>query len=215
MENSLQETYRYHHGTFRREGLAIFKDLRGEYLRARIGEGKRVLDIGCRDGALTLTYAKGNEVVAADIDSVALKALEGIMGIKTMQMDLNGTWELPAHSFDVVVAAEVLEHLYYPGRVLERITGVLKNDGMLIGSVPNAFSLKNRIRLLFGRKHNTPLADPTHINHFSRAELTALFKEYFQKVEIVPVGRYAFLENIFPGLFSFMMLFCVKNPKQI
>src|SRR3989344_1684280 len=145
--DALDKTYRLHHESGGRYDRSLFKDTRGHFLRTRIGKEKRVLDIGCRDGVLTSTYSAGNDVTGVDIDGKALQTAKDNLGIKTMQFDLTEDWPLSDNSFDFVVAGEVLEHLYFPERVVERIARVVKADGALLGSVPNAFSLINRVRL--------------------------------------------------------------------
>jgi 2-polyprenyl-3-methyl-5-hydroxy-6-metoxy-1,4-benzoquinol methylase len=207
MNESQRDIYRYHHKTNREEGFSILKGERGKLLNELVGSGKTVLDIGCRDGALTKYFVSGNKVLGVDIDDVAL-AEAAKLGIETLKIDLNGDWkEIAWRKFDVVVAGEVLEHLYYPERVLERIKRVLNPGGSLIGSVPNAFSVKNRLRYLIGTKRHTPLSDPTHINHFHIIELREMLKKYFKKVEIVGLGRYQRLSRVAPGLFSFDLFF--------
>lgn len=212
--SGMQETYRHHHTTGNRLGKTVAEESRGAFLRERIGTGKKVLDIGCRDGVLTKTYAKGNDVLGLDIDDEALAIAERELGIKTKQVDLNGEWDVPENAFDVVVAGEVIEHLYFPELVLEKITAALKDDGVLLGSVPNAFSLQNRVRLLLGKKGSTPLHDPTHINHFSHTELKELLEKYFEEVRLYPEGNYAWLDEYFPGWFSFMMFFETRKPRR-
>jgi 2-polyprenyl-3-methyl-5-hydroxy-6-metoxy-1,4-benzoquinol methylase len=133
------------------------------------------------------------------------------LGIETMSIDLNGDWEqLSGRRFDVVVAGEILEHLYFPKHILAKIASVLEPGGMLIGSVPNAFSLKNRVRYALGRKEDTPLADPTHINHFSVPELQALLKEHFKDVTIIGLGRYTRLARLNPQHFAFDLVFIAR-----
>ncbi|MEK7662222.1 MAG: class I SAM-dependent methyltransferase [Patescibacteria group bacterium] len=207
---SLEEIYRTHHVTRRGTDFVLEKDFRGEFFKELIGSEKRVLDIGCRDGALTASYCFGNDVLGVDIDSSSLSRASSRLGIKTKQIDLNGDWGLPLSSFDAVVAAEVIEHIYYPEIVFEKIHRVLKSGGILVGSVPNAFSLANRLRYMRGTKNGTPLSDPTHINHFSRTELKRLLERNFRDIRIIPVGRFAFLDRLFPGLFSFMLVFSAR-----
>jgi 2-polyprenyl-3-methyl-5-hydroxy-6-metoxy-1,4-benzoquinol methylase len=127
-------------------------------------------------------------------------------------MDLNGDWnELKDRKFDIIVAGEVLEHLYYPGNVLSKVKSHLHNGGLFIGSVPNAFSLKNRFRYLLGKKKNTPLEDSTHINQFSYKEIKNILSSHFKEVEIVGLGKYKLLANRFPNLFAFDLFFICKN----
>lgn len=205
-----KDIYEQHHKTNREAGFSILKEERGELLKELIGTGKMVLDIGCRDGALTKHFIHGNQVLGVDIDEVALKEAAKL-GIQVKSMDLGGDWsELQGLEFDVVVAGEVLEHLYFPGQVLTKIIGHLKPGGKLIGSVPNAFSVKNRLRYLRGSRKHTPLYDPTHINHFSAQELRGLLREYFSKVTILGLGRYKRLAKLSPNLFSFDLFFVAQ-----
>jgi 2-polyprenyl-3-methyl-5-hydroxy-6-metoxy-1,4-benzoquinol methylase len=210
---ALESMYAHHHSENRGDGFVLMGDERGAFLKDHTGKGKRVLDIGCRDGALTSSFIEGNTVTGIDIDSSALQRASAL-GIKTQQVDLNGEWRISPNSFDVVVAAEVLEHLYYPRLVMEKIQNVLKKEGTLLGSVPNAFSIKNRLRYMCMQKKGTPLEDPTHINHFIVAELHALLSEFFEEVHIYGIGRFKRLIHISPQLFAFDLMFEAKYPKK-
>ncbi|OGD67256.1 hypothetical protein A2442_00595 [Candidatus Campbellbacteria bacterium RIFOXYC2_FULL_35_25] len=211
--DSLKKIYTEHHRDGGRRGKTLFGDERGSFLRERIGKGKRILDIGCRDGELTKTYCAGNSVLGVDVDEESLEKAKSQLNIETKHLNLYEDWGFLENSFDIVVAGEILEHLYYPEKIIQKISFILKPEGALLGSVPNAFSLKNRIRLFFGKKKATPLHDPTHINHFSRRELNNLFKKYFNDVGLFPLGRFISLDKIWPGMFSFMILFEAKNKK--
>lgn len=212
MTESQRDIYRHHHLTNREPGFSILKAERGTLLKKLIGKNKTVLDIGCRDGALTKYFVEGNKVLGVDIDDVAL-AETAKLGIETKKLDLNGDWsELAGRKFDVVVAGEVLEHLYYPDEQLKKISNLLNSNGMLIGSVPNAFSLRNRFRYLKGTKRHTPLSDPTHINHFSSTDLSLILSHNFPSVEILGLGRYHTLAKAWPSFFAFDLFFiCHKS----
>lgn len=211
MNTSTQKIYEEHHSKNRPEKFSILEIERSNLLKKYIGKGKKVLDIGCRDGNLTRYFLEGNMVTGVDIDENALKKANDL-GIKTICIDLNGDWnELKGQKFDIVVAGEILEHLYYPEKVVEKVISLIGPEGMFVGSVPNAFSLKNRFRYLLGEKIFTPLEDPTHINQFSYDELVKIFSKYFRDVEIVGLGRYTFLSKYFPSLFAFDLFFVAKN----
>lgn len=206
--------YRSHHASVRGSGFVLLGKERGDFLARHIGKGKTVLDIGCRDGALTATYAEGNTVLGIDIDSVALEAARERLGIETKQVDLNDEWGVDDAAFDVVVAAEVIEHLFYPKVVFKKIRKALRPDGQLLGTVPNAFSLAHRFRYLLKRKQGTPLSDPTHINHFTVRELESLLADSFEEVEIVGLGRLGGLARRFPQAFAFDLAFRGRKPRK-
>lgn len=212
---SLRTIYENHHKHNRPQDFSILEETRGEMIKKLVGQNKKVLDVGCRNGILTRYFSSNNIVTGVDIDSEALKEIKNKLNIETIEMDLNGNWhQLGGERYDFVVMGEVLEHLYNPSNVLEKVIKVLKPGGSLIGSVPNAFSLKNRLRYLFGSKINTPLADPTHINQFSYNDLKNLMTENFSYYEIIGLGRYEKLSKIFPNLIAFDFLFIGINLKR-
>lgn len=206
-----KKLYEEHHSKGRSSGFSILKDERGKLFSQIIETDKKVLDIGCRDGALTRFFSEGNKVTGVDVDANALRKAKEV-GIETLEMDLYGDWkELSDQKYDVVVAGEVLEHLFFPEKIIEKIKDHLQPNGIFVGSVPNAFSLKNRLKYLFGIKKNTPLSDPTHVNHFSRDELVKIFSKHFLSVKIVPLGRFAWMDVLWPGMFSFDLAFVCKD----
>lgn len=209
MNNNLEKIYYYHHKKRRGDGFIILGEERGLFLKKNIGTEKKVLDIGCRDGALTRFYSKGNKILGLDIDSYSLEEASKNLNINIKQIDLNGDWGLENDLFDVVVAAEIIEHLYYPDIVLEKIKNVLKKDGILLGSIPHAFSLQSRIRLFLGSKKSTALQDQTHINHFSYKEFKKILSKNFKNIEIEGIisKKFKFLNLIFPFLFAHTLLF--------
>lgn len=205
-----KKLYETHHAQNRTPGFSILKEERGKLFSQIVGMGKDVLDLGCRDGALTLYFKEGNNVLGVDIDSFSLaKASE--LGIPTKEMDIYGDWlELEGRKFEVVVMGEVLEHLFYPEDIIKKVAGVLKEGGVFVGSVPNAFSLRNRLRYLMGQKKYTPLSDPTHINQFSRKDLVQVLSKSFKFIEIKPLGKFAWFDKLWPGMFSFDLVWVAK-----
>src|SRR5207248_1367135 len=160
----LNERYGEHHRSSRGEEFVFAGPERAELFRRYVGgPGRRVLDLGCRYGALTRTYAEGNEVVGVDVDREALQEAAKL-GIETRWADVDEALPFPGASFDVVVAGELLEHVRDPERLMGEVSRLLRPGGTFVGSVPNAFRLKNRLRFLLGRK---PEDDPTHLHMFS------------------------------------------------
>jgi 2-polyprenyl-3-methyl-5-hydroxy-6-metoxy-1,4-benzoquinol methylase len=176
--------YAKHHSLHRRYGFGYLAAERGAQFVAWIGVGKRVLDLGCRDGYLTRSFLDGNSITGVDIDREALALARQALAISTVWLDLNRE-PLPFEdsSFDVVVAGEVLEHLLDPAQVASDAHRVLVPGGQFVGSVPNAFHW--RARLTFLRGHSRE--DPTHLHHFSLSALLAVLGA-FKRVDVVPIG---------------------------
>ena len=79
-----------------------------------IGGNKSVLDLGGRDGNLTKYFIDNNNVTIGDIDGAALQYAKETYRVKTEITNLNEKLPFSDNTFDVVVMAEVLEHLPYP-----------------------------------------------------------------------------------------------------
>ncbi|MBL68079.1 MAG: hypothetical protein CMO74_06445 [Verrucomicrobiales bacterium] len=151
-----------------------------------IGKGHRILEVGCRAGNLTQHYHEGNEVVGVDVDRNALKEFEKRLSLKGHWVDVDSE-DLPFDDgkFDVVVFSEVMEHLRFPQKALEKIERVLKPGGRLIGSVPNAFRLRNRMKFLFGKPFEV---DASHLRSYSHELLRRELSTFFDQIEIHPVS---------------------------
>lgn len=213
MGQSLEQVYKKHHDDRRRSGFAILEKERGALFKKLVGTGKKVLDLGCRDGVITKYFVEGNDVTGADIDSGSLESINKNLGIKTLHLDIHSdNWPIQSESFDVAVAGELLEHLYFPAEVVARVSKILKPGGLFIGSVPNAFALKNRIKYLFAIKRGTPLKDPMHINQFSWRELGEILNISFSEVKLFPLGKKHYgLTDKFPALLAHSIAFSARK----
>jgi SAM-dependent methyltransferase len=203
----IEAIYRRHHAESRASDFAFCEPERSALFRSWIGTGKRVLDLGCRTGALARAYLEGNEVVGVDVDREAL-AQAAELGIQTVWADLDEPLAFDDACFDVVVAGELLEHLRFPDRLLGEGRRLLRRGGLLIGSAPNAYRLKSRLRFLFGRPPEFA-DDPTHLHMFSGTDILRLL-EGFEDVELRYVaGR---LTPLSSRLFANDMVFRARKP---
>lgn len=203
----LSDWYREHHRARRSPDFVYGGAERAELFAAAVGgPGKRVLDLGCRYGALTRAYVDGNEVLGLDVDREAL-AEAAKLGIETRWADVEQPLELEDGSFDVVVAGELLEHLRDPGATVAEARRVLCPGGTLVGSVPNAYRLKNRLRFLAGRP---PEQDPTHLQLFSPASLSRLLDGWTDVDLRFVSGR---LVPLHPRLFANVIVFTARAPR--
>lgn len=202
---SLEERYEAHHRERRDEGDFVFVPERIPLFKTAIGTGKRVLDLGCRSGALTRHFLEGNEVLGLDVDAAALaKAAE--LGIEPVQANVEEPLPFEDATFDAVVAGELLEHLQFPDALVAEARRVLRPGGALVGSVPNAFRVQSRLRFLRG---SAPEDDPTHLRMFSPGALRILLAD-FGAVELSYVGgRY---RRLHPRLLARDLVFRARRP---
>ena len=201
----LDERYGEYHRASRTSDFVFCGPQRSRIFRAAVGgPDKRVLDLGCRYGALTRAYAAGNDVVGVDVDREAL-AEAAKLGIETRWADVDEPLPFEDASFDVVVAGELLEHVRDPQRLAGEAARLLRPGGTFVGSVPNAFRLKNRLRFLLGRK---PEDDPTHLHMFSPADVRALLEQFDQPELHFIAGRFVPLH---PRLFANDIVFAGRK----
>jgi SAM-dependent methyltransferase len=201
----LDARYNAHHGD--RQEFVFGADERAWLIASLVGgPGLEVLDLGCRTGALTQHYATGNTVTGVDVDRNALEQAVERLGISTAWADVEEGLPFEDESFDVVVAGELLEHLADPAATVAHAFRVLKPGGRFVGSVPNAFRLKSRIRFVAGRH---PETDATHLQLFTPAALHALLAD-FDRVEVrFAVGRYV---RWHPRLMARVQVFSALKP---
>jgi SAM-dependent methyltransferase len=202
---SLGEIYERHHKERRNDGEFVFVPERIPLIKEAVGEGNKVLDLGCRSGALTQHFVEGNEVVGVDVDQTALAKAEE-RGITPVVADVEEPLPFPDESFDAVVAGELLEHLAFPETLVAEVERVLEPGGSFVGSVPNAFNVQRRLRFLRGKP---PEQDPTHLRMFSDEQLRELLVD-FEDVSVTFVGgRY---RPLHPRLLAQDMVFTAVRP---
>jgi SAM-dependent methyltransferase len=202
----LSEQYGEHHRA-RRGREFVYGGAERAVLFARlVGTGKHVLDLGCRYGALTRAYVDGNQVVGVDVDREAL-AEAAKLGIETRWADVDEPLPFPDATFDVVVAGELLEHIPRPDSLVGEARRVLRPGGRVVGSVPNAFRLRNRLRFLAGQP---PENDPTHLHMFTPAAVRDLLAG-LDEVELTFISS-RFL-RVHPRLFGNDIVFTGRKPR--
>jgi SAM-dependent methyltransferase len=123
-------------------------------------------------------------------------------GIDARSTDLNQPLGFADGEFDVVVACEVLEHLPYWDISVREMARVLRPGGLFLGTIPLAYHLNDRWRVLRGR----PLLsakDPTHVKFLAYDDFIERMTRYGLKLEEISVieGGGSFRSR-FPRLFA-------------
>lgn len=115
---------------FNQERIEIISDM-----ISRLGNLLNVLDVGSGDGIIgEHLWEMGNHVIAVDLPTVAFQAhkRQGLLALAGDAERLS----FASNSFDVVIASEILEHLWNPHSFMDEAYRVLKDDGHLIVSTP-------------------------------------------------------------------------------
>jgi len=101
--------------------------------------------------------------------------------------------ELPENYFDVIICGDVLEHLVNPWNTMKKICKYLKEDGIIITSVPNIREYHILYRIFFladFRYSDSGILDRTHLRFFCKKNILSLHTSSgFRPVSVNPVFR--------------------------
>jgi 2-polyprenyl-3-methyl-5-hydroxy-6-metoxy-1,4-benzoquinol methylase len=164
-------------------------------IRAVAAPQAEILDAGCGNGWFSQQLKQAGYSVAA-VDS----SRSGIEHARRANSDIDfriaSVYDDLATMFNrkfaVVVALEVIEHLYDPRRFLKRAHDIIAGDGILILSTPYHGYLKNIALAVTGKldSHFTALWDGGHIKFWSRKTLSLLLTSAgFEVIEFRGAGR--------------------------
>jgi 2-polyprenyl-3-methyl-5-hydroxy-6-metoxy-1,4-benzoquinol methylase len=147
-----------------------------QLLLQRCGNARLVLDVGCSAGVLARELvARGAVVDGIEADPVA--AAEAANVCRTVLLGDVETLDITLErgAYDVILMADVIEHLKDPVSVLIKLRPFLRDAGLLLISTPNVANWSMRLRLLGGRwdYSDRGLLDSTHLRFFTRKTLLA------------------------------------------
>lgn len=160
-------------------------------IAAQIPPGSSVLEFGPAHGRLTryLQQHLGCRVSIVEIDAAAAQeasqyAVETLVGDA---MDYGWLDKFGQKRFDVILFADVLEHLNNPWEVLSRAVDLLHDDGWIWISLPNIAHNAVLIDLFNDhfRYQQDGLLDATHIRFFTKESLS----EMVQACGLYPAQR--------------------------
>lgn len=144
---------------------------------AGFAKGKRVLDAGCGTGYGAAELAREAAFVAA-ID-FSFEALDHARSHYPGPLHVQARCEaLPFadHSFDVVTAFEVIEHLTEWDKLLAEARRTLREDGLFLVSTPN--------KQYYAETRQEAGPNPYHAHEFDYAEFAAALRRHFPEVQI-------------------------------
>ena len=146
-------------------------------LGQHVGQETRILDVG-----RTMLTEMIESLYARPVDSLGFEPDASFdHGAQHFQFNLNDAqdrakWRTDLPGYDLVILAEVIEHLHTsPSLVLGFLQSLLRPGGVLIVQTPNALAVGRRLSMVFGR-HPFELIreNPTNPGHFREYTLAEL-----------------------------------------
>ena len=156
-----------------------------------VGRNKSVLEIGPASGYLSrcfvdagcrVTGIEADPEAASRADHPDIQLIYGSVEEEKVLRQVRGT-------FDVIVLADVLEHLRWPEQTLVRVRSFLNPGGYAVVSLPNIANWKTRIGLLLGRfeYREEGIMDRTHLRFFTKRSAEAMIlKAGYEVLEFHP-----------------------------
>ena len=137
---------------------------------ARIPTGARVLDVGCGTGSISSLIAAECQarVVGIEPDPDRADACRA-RGLNVVCGYLDDETAELLGEFDVILFADVLEHVADPASLLERAARCLTPTGEILVSVPNVAHWTVRLDILRGKFDYSSIGimDATHLRWFT------------------------------------------------
>lgn len=168
--------------------------------------GGSALDIGCGNGKLLVTFAKRGYIesgLGVDISDEMANAARQTAENNNVELSFGRTsFELfdakryltslsPNKGFDLIIATEVLEHIYALRDMLGKVNEYLAPSGSFIGTVP--------------RDH---ICDAVvHLHYFNGQSLGTLLSPFFRYVHVEPVDV--------TGEGECHLVFICRNPREV
>jgi len=152
----------------------------------------KILDIGCSKGFVGKKLSKKHNLYGIDLNPEDAKIAKKYYNeVKIIDIDE----KKPAYKhnfFDVIIMADVLEHLKDPLGIIVHFKRFLKKNGLMILSVPNVANIYIRLNLLFGRFDygDRGILDRTHLKFFTLKSLRKLVRSsglIIKKEESTPI----------------------------
>lgn len=181
----------------------------------------RVLEIGCGNGViLSHILDRCGRVTGIELAENRCRiALDNLENRSTPVQILAGNIEDETDHlegpYDVIIWADVIEHVVDIFACMEKVFNLLVPDGLLITATPNFAYIRHRLKLLLGIFPSTSgklegfgirtgeMYDGGHLHYFTHRTLKTLYKKFgIEPIETIGFGRLGRLHNLRPSLLS-------------
>gem|GEM_PF-1515196 len=217
MKRNIKQMYDGSYWDVAHKSPFIFKKLKTVYDLIKLRKTGALLDCGCGEGdSLKFFDSHGYSCYGFDVSSRIVDQLLR-QGCEVSKGDLEVGVPF-TFKFDVITCLDVVEHIYDTCKVLGNLKSSLKDDGVLVISIPNDFTIFHRVKILFGIIYYEIYS--SHIHYFAPKQFRRILNDCgFKIVEEknisvnVPVFNPVLdvLANVIPNLFAQSYVFVVSK----
>ena len=139
-------------------------------------QGERILDVG-----RSMLTEMISDSLETSVDTLGFPPDSNTASGRHWHFNLNDCqnmklWRKDIESYDLIIFAEVIEHLYTsPNFVLSFLNSITSQGGRIILQTPNAVALHKRLKILIGKnpyeKIREDNSDPGHFREYTKQEI--------------------------------------------
>ena len=178
VDKEIQREYNPEHPNYDRwQKARDLSDERAKFVERIISseitpEGLKILDVGSGEGSTSRLFSQKNIVISLEPKQERIKK---ILMTDTLYPIVADSLNLPLKNklFDLIILQDVVEHLEVNKKLIDDLTFLLSDEGIIYISTPNRFSIINII--------SDPHWGMPFICLFNRDKIKKYFLKYFRK----------------------------------
>ncbi len=195
-----------------------YDNVRHEMLRFLPQNAKKIIDIGCGNGAFASIVKQNNQ---AEVWGIELMEEEAKIAESVLDKVYIGPCEdfiqsLPNNYFDVIYFNDVLEHLVDPYSVLDNLKCKLTKNGVIISSIPNVRFYRTFSKVVFAKDWKYDeygIMDKTHLRFFTGKSIKRMYNDL--GYEIITHEPINVSKSLKPILFNIFLLFSQMDIRNL
>lgn len=193
-----------------------YANLRQDILGMIDFKAKTILDVGCGIGVTALEIKKKTDAsfvagieLFQDAGEKATKILDRVI-IGDVESNLD---KFEESSFDLIITADVLEHLADPWQVLKKLKVLLNSNGRIVASLPNLSYFPVLLKILLDKfdYEESGVLDKTHLRFFTLHTIKKMFDECGFRIIKIEANKGKGIKSLLLSILSIGLLNKTRN----
>lgn len=162
------------------KSAGYFQCVRPEMLRFVPAHSRRILDVGCAEGAFGESLKRNRLIEVWGVEPAKPAATAAMTRLdRVIEGAFGPENALPERRFDCIFFNDVLEHMLAPERALSYAKTLLAPRGVVVASIPNVRFFPTVRDLMFHARWeyaDSGILDRTHLRFFTRSSIVNMFE---------------------------------------